>query len=54
MRRFGKQGEYPPESAFFYEELRATAGSCRELILKRKIRGEFSIFFVSLPPPFVG
>jgi hypothetical protein len=47
-------GGIPPESALFYEELRATAGSCRELILKGEIRGKFSIFFVSLPPPFVG
>jgi hypothetical protein len=47
-------GGIPPESAFFYEELRATAGSCRELILKREIRGEFLIFFVLLPPLFVG
>jgi len=47
-------GGIPPESAFFYEELRATAESCRELILKREIRGKFTIFSVSLPPPFVG
>jgi hypothetical protein len=47
-------GGIPPESAFFYEELRASMRNCRELILKREIRGEFSIFFVSLPPPFVG
>ena len=50
---FPETGGIPPESALFYEELRATAGSCRELILKREIRGKFSIFFVSLPPPFM-
>ena len=44
LRSSPNQGDYPEEPAFSYEEMRATTGSCRELILKCFLQGHFCSF----------